>query len=150
MKTSALLLILCSLFSFNICAQQNKVKIIPEKLTENIYVLKGQGGNIGIFIGEDGVFMIDNQFAPLSKKILATIKMIMLADDDTQIIPGHGNVSSKKELKVYLMMLIDLKNVVASEIKKRASLEEVKNNRTITESYKNYNGWITEKKINDL
>jgi len=52
----------------------SKVKIIPVKITENIYMLKGSGGNIGICIGEKGVLMIDSQFAPLNDKIKAAIK----------------------------------------------------------------------------
>lgn len=39
-------------------------------------MLKGQGGNIGLFVSEDGVFMIDDQFAPLTPKILEAIKLI--------------------------------------------------------------------------
>jgi len=54
----------------------SKVEIIPEKITENIYMLKGSGGNIGVCIGEKGVLMIDSQFAPLSDKIKATIKKL--------------------------------------------------------------------------
>lgn len=73
----------------------------------------------------------------------------MIADDDTKIIPGHGNVSSEKELRVYLSMLKDLKSAIASEIKKGASLDEIKSNSSITEKYKSYNGWITEEKIKE-
>ena len=39
-------------------------------------MLKGQGGNIGLFVSEDGVFMIDDQFAPLTPKIIEAIKLI--------------------------------------------------------------------------
>lgn len=51
----------------------DKVEIKVEKVTENIYMLVGAGGNIGISTGEDGVFMVDDQFAPLSKKIQEAI-----------------------------------------------------------------------------
>jgi len=50
------------------------VVIKTYKLTEQIYMLEGSGGNIGVFVGEDGVFMIDDQFAPLSDKIKSAIK----------------------------------------------------------------------------
>ncbi|MDT0644323.1 MBL fold metallo-hydrolase [Zunongwangia sp. F363] len=42
-------------------------------MRENIFMLTGQGGNIGILTGEDGVFMIDDQFAALTPKIKATL-----------------------------------------------------------------------------
>lgn len=57
-------------------AQNEDVKIIPVKITSSMYMLKGQGGNIGLSIGEDGVFMIDDQFAKLTPKILEAIKNI--------------------------------------------------------------------------
>ncbi|HAC65920.1 MAG TPA: MBL fold metallo-hydrolase [Cyanothece sp. UBA12306] len=50
---------------------QVKIKTIPVR--EQIYMLEGEGGNIGVFIGEDGVIMIDDQFAPLTGKIKAAI-----------------------------------------------------------------------------
>lgn len=52
---------------------QEDVQIKAHKITDNIYMLQGQGGNIGVSFGEDGVFMIDDQFAPLSDKIKAAI-----------------------------------------------------------------------------
>lgn len=52
------------------------VKIRPVKITDNIYMLKGSGGNIGVLIGKDGTLMIDNQFAPLSNKINGAIKTL--------------------------------------------------------------------------
>ncbi|KAA5827794.1 MBL fold metallo-hydrolase [Algibacter amylolyticus] len=57
-------------------AQKKEFTITTHQLTNNIYMLEGQGGNIGISIGEDGVLMIDSQFAPLTPKILAAIKRL--------------------------------------------------------------------------
>lgn len=54
----------------------DNVKIKIEPVSDNIYMLQGAGGNIGISVGEDGVFMIDDQFAPLSDKIITAIKAI--------------------------------------------------------------------------
>ena len=54
----------------------SKVEVKAEKLTENIYMLTGSGGNIGVLTGEDGVIMIDDQYAPLSEKIAAAIAEI--------------------------------------------------------------------------
>ncbi|WP_299003260.1 MBL fold metallo-hydrolase [uncultured Tenacibaculum sp.] len=284
MKALQLILIILFFNSLNLLSQEKEVKITTEKLTDRVYVLKGQGGNIGLFIGDNSVFMIDDQFAPLSKKIQAAIKKITdkpvtylinthwhgdhtggnanfqkegaiivshenvrkrmsvdqvvrgekrpaspkealpvitfsedmqfymdeepvlvthihnahtdgdvlvyfvnsnvlhvgdayfqgkfpyididsggsidgyikgiktimrITDANTKIIPGHGNVTTKEELKEYLQMLEDLKTQVFTEIEKGASLEEVKNNTKITENYKGYNGWITEDKIKE-
>lgn len=49
------------------------VQINTIKVTDSIYMLMGRGGNIGVLVGEDGVFMIDDQFAPLTDKIKAAI-----------------------------------------------------------------------------
>jgi len=54
----------------------DKVQIKTTQLTQNIYMLEGEGGNIGVSAGEDGVFMIDDQFAPLTPRILAAVKAI--------------------------------------------------------------------------
>ena len=61
-----------------VSAQSNldTVKIVPVKVTDNIYMLKGSGGNIGVLIGKDGTLMIDDQFAPLSNKINGAIKTL--------------------------------------------------------------------------
>jgi glyoxylase-like metal-dependent hydrolase (beta-lactamase superfamily II) len=48
-----------------------EIKAIP--VAAGIYMLTGQGGNIGVSTGRDGVFLIDDQFAPLTKKITAAI-----------------------------------------------------------------------------
>ncbi len=55
---------------------QDDVKINAIPVSDNIYMLSGQGGNIGLFLGEDGTFIIDDQFAPLTEKILAAIKSV--------------------------------------------------------------------------
>jgi cyclase len=77
MKTLNLTFFL-SLFVISAMAQTNydTVKIVPIKVTEQIYMLKGAGGNIGVLIGVEGTLMIDNQFAPLSNKINGAIKTL--------------------------------------------------------------------------
>ena len=56
--------------------QAADVKITPVPVTEQIYMIVGQGGNIGLFTGSDGTFLIDDQFAPLTGKIVAAIKSV--------------------------------------------------------------------------
>lgn len=52
------------------------VEIETQRLTDNVYMLIGQGGNIGVSAGDDGVFIVDDQFAPLTEKIVAAIRQI--------------------------------------------------------------------------
>lgn len=55
-------------------AQQQDVVIKTEKVAGNVYVLFGQGGNIGVSAGADGILMIDDQFERLADKIKAALK----------------------------------------------------------------------------
>ena len=45
-----------------------------------VHYLEGRGGNIGLSIGDEGVVMIDDQFAPLSERIYAAVKGISNGD----------------------------------------------------------------------
>ena len=72
------LLIFTSLITFSghtTLAQDNfsGVEVTTTPVADGIYMLQGAGGNMGLCIGEDGVFLIDDQFAPLTDKILAAI-----------------------------------------------------------------------------
>jgi glyoxylase-like metal-dependent hydrolase (beta-lactamase superfamily II) len=65
--------------AFNATAQTpnfDAVQIKTTKVAHNIYMLEGQGGNIGVSVGDDGVLLIDDQFAPLTVKVLDAIKAI--------------------------------------------------------------------------
>ena len=57
-------------------AQSEEVNVTANPVTEQIFMITGKGGNIGLFIGEDGTFLIDDQFAPLTDKIVAAIKSV--------------------------------------------------------------------------
>ena len=76
MKSTYLIFFL--LIALSVSAQTNydTVKIRPVKLSEQIYMLKGSGGNIGVMIGKEGTLLIDNQFAPLSNKINGAVKTL--------------------------------------------------------------------------
>src|SRR5258706_6943847 len=54
----------------------DKIQIKTVDLGNKTYRLEGQGGNITIAVGTDGLIMVDTQFAPLSDKIKAAIKAI--------------------------------------------------------------------------
>ena len=77
MKSRQFVALMCSfmiLITNSAYAQDfDKVQYTPVRVTDNIYMLKGAGGNIGLFFGPDGLFLIDDQFAPLHEKLLAQI-----------------------------------------------------------------------------
>lgn len=52
--------------------EEVSINTIP--VTSNLFMLMGKGGNIGLFTGADGTFVIDDQYAPLTEKILTAIK----------------------------------------------------------------------------
>ncbi len=70
---------LTALFSFSAFAQQedfSKVEIKVKQVRGNIYMLTGAGGNIAVSAGEDGIAIVDDQFAPLAPKIKEALKAI--------------------------------------------------------------------------
>ena len=54
----------------------SKVQMVPTPLRGGITMLAGAGGNLGVSVGDDGVLVIDDQFAPLAPKIQAAIKTL--------------------------------------------------------------------------
>ncbi len=53
---------------------QDEVKITSQQVAANIHMLEGKGGNIGLFTGPEATFLVDDQFAPMTEKILAAVK----------------------------------------------------------------------------
>ena len=54
----------------------SKAKITTEKITENIHVLFGYGGNILVSTGKDGVLLVDDQFPQLKYKIMSAVRKL--------------------------------------------------------------------------
>ncbi len=73
---SALCVLMTGFMSLATTVQAGEEKIIPIQITKQIYMITGEGGNIGLFFGEEGTFLIDDQFAPLTEKILEAIKSV--------------------------------------------------------------------------
>ena len=194
----ALWSVLFSLFAAAQADRFDKVQIKTTRLADAIYMLEGEGGNIGVSAGEDGVFLIDDQFAPLTPRILAAIKAIsdkpvrfllnthwhfdhtggnenlgksgvviirfrnanvihmgdtyfnglypfidtgtngsvkgtiaavdrvlQITDDTTKIIPGHGPLSNKTELKAYREMLAKVSAKISAMAKAKKTLAQV-------------------------
>jgi sugar/nucleoside kinase (ribokinase family) len=49
----------------------SRIEIKAEKLNETTWMLVGAGGNMGLSVGEDAVFLVDDQYAPMAPKISA-------------------------------------------------------------------------------
>ncbi len=253
-------------FSSSVVGQDQEVTITIDTLSNDVYMLTGQGGNIGIYVGQDHIFMIDDQFGHLSDKLKTAIskltdkpvaflfnthmhgdhtggnanfnsaettivahdnvrktlaaksvedsnfdvkmlpevtfsdditfhdgdetimafhvhtahtdgdaivyflennvlhmgdtyfagrypyidlksggsvdgyieaqkKALLVINDDTKIIPGHGRPSNKKELAGSIAMLENIKGIIQKEIDAGKSLEEVKKNSKLTKTY---------------
>lgn len=54
-------------------ANMDDVEIKATQLSDRVYMLTGMGGNIGVYVGEDGVVMVDAQYKGLADKIMAAI-----------------------------------------------------------------------------
>ncbi len=67
-----------ALSGVNACMAQDldDVEIKVHPVSGNVSYLEGSGGNIGLFVGEDGVFLIDDQYALLTDKIVAAIRTV--------------------------------------------------------------------------
>ena len=69
-------IVFCTTIGYAQQDDMSYVQIRVIQLTDNVYALFGAGGNIGLSVGEDGAFLIDDQFAPLSKKITEAIATV--------------------------------------------------------------------------
>lgn len=94
MKTCIQLSILFSLMFSSSIKSQNLDEVVIEtvKLSDHVYMLVGGGGNVGVSIGDGGVFVIDDKYAPVTPKILEAIKN--LTDKDVTFLANthhHGD-----------------------------------------------------------
>jgi cyclase len=72
----------------------SKVQIKVTKISGNIYMLQGAGGNIAASVGEDGIVIVDDQYAPLAEKIAAALKGIGATDKPVRFVINthyHGD-----------------------------------------------------------
>jgi len=84
------------LTSLALAQQQDfsKVQIKVTKVSGNIYMLQGAGGNIAASVGEDGIVIVDDEFAPLADKIATALKDIGVTDKPVRFVINthyHGD-----------------------------------------------------------
>jgi len=72
----------------------SKVQIKVTEVSGNIYMLEGAGGNIAASVGEDGIVIVDDQYAPLADKIAAALRGIGATDKPVRFVINthyHGD-----------------------------------------------------------
>lgn len=71
---------LCALWTLAcgplVAQEMQDVQVTATHVAGHVYLLTGRGGNIGASIGDDGVFLVDDQYAPLTEHIRAAVAAI--------------------------------------------------------------------------
>ncbi len=82
--------------------------------------------------------------------LIESVKSILLfMDTETSIVPGHGALANKKELESYLKMLKTMRDRVAKKVKKKKSIEEIKESK-LDKGYEEWGtGFISSEKFVD-
>lgn len=78
----------------------SKVQIKVTKVAGNIYMLEGAGGNIAASVGDDGIVIVDDQYAPLAEKIQAALKNLGITDKPVRFVINthyHGDHTGGNE-----------------------------------------------------
>ena len=71
---SFLIALLAGLTAASAQGQEDTVEI--EKVVDGIYMITGRGGNIGLSVGDDTAFLIDDKFAPMTENIMAAVATV--------------------------------------------------------------------------
>src|SRR5690348_2882653 len=77
MRNLCVIVILLCTFALAQDQDYSKVQLKVTKVAGNIYMLEGaDAGNIGASVGDDGIVIVDDQYAPLADKIEGALKGI--------------------------------------------------------------------------
>ncbi len=98
-----------------------EVRIEAVPVAEGIYMLTGRGGNLGLSVGPDGAFLVDDQYAPLTERILAAIREV--TDGEVRFVLNthwHGDHTGGNENLGKAGVLI----VAHENVRKRMSVEQ--------------------------
>ena len=144
--------------------EQQKIEALPKigyseqmnlyELDETLLILHvdnahTDGDSVIYFVNQDILHMGDTYFAnrypyidianggSIDGYLQAHQDVLALITDETKIIPGHGQISSKKELEAYTAILVEIKNRIQAELDKGKSEDEVASDQTLTTKYDN-------------
>lgn len=56
--------------------KEQDVQFRTSKLTDNVYMLQGRGGNIGAIVGPDGILIVDDDYREMGVKLAAALKAL--------------------------------------------------------------------------
>ena len=138
--------------SFHFNEQPATAIHVPQAHTDGDAIIHFTNANI-IHAGDtffNGVFpFIDlNSGGTVDGFINAQIKMISLSNDETQIIPGHGELANKKDLQASIDMLIEAKSLVAKQVQTGQTLEQVLANNPLKKFHDDWNwGFISTERM---
>ena len=99
------------------------VQIRTQKVGEGIFMLTGAGGNIGVSSGPDGIFLIDDQFAPLTEKITKAVAEATQSNAPVRFVLNthwHGDHTGGNENMGVAGAVI----VAQENVRKRMSVEQ--------------------------
>ena len=93
MRRVAALAAVVSLGVVGVFAQQNfdDVEVQSLHVQGNVHMLVGAGGNVSISVGDDGVLVVDTQFAGMAEKLIAEIREIAGAAPIRYIVNTHAH-----------------------------------------------------------
>jgi glyoxylase-like metal-dependent hydrolase (beta-lactamase superfamily II) len=138
--------------SFHLNGEDARIFHVEKAHTDGDAVIHYKNANV-IHTGDtffNGMFpYIDlNNGGSVNGYIAAQEKIISIANADTKIIPGHGPLSSVKELKMSLAMLKDSKNLIAKMIKAGKTEDQVVSDNPLKGYHEQWNwGFITTEKM---
>ncbi len=138
--------------SFHLNGEDARIFHVEKAHTDGDAVIHYQNANV-IHTGDiffNGMFpYIDiNNGGSVDGYIKAQQKILEIANDNTKIIPGHGPLSDSKQLKQSLDMLIDVRQLIADQIAKGKTEDQVVKANPIKKYHEKWNwGFITTEKM---
>ena len=88
------------LFGYVVCAAQeqdfSKVEMKVTRVSGNVYMLQGAGGNIGASVGEDGIVIVDDQLMSRGTASIRPQPGLKVLCDTESIELMHGYVGSSR------------------------------------------------------